>query len=125
MPVGQVGAGAGLTFFGGRNAPSHVNPQAQLRAPPFYQAPPQLRIWTLRIWGFRGPGFRSTRQLLCGDASRLFLDQVSKQLSSVLGRTELCHEVRNPGPQKPQIIRDENDHLALFDSRVSDEYSSL
>ena len=62
----------------------------------------RLRIWTLRIWGFRGPGFRSARQVLCGDASRLFLDHFSKHLSSVLGRTELCHEVRNPGPQNPK-----------------------
>ena len=73
----------------------------------------RLRIWTLRIWGFRGPGFRSARQVLCGDASRLFLYHFSKHLSSVSGRTELCHEVRNPGPQKPQIIRNENHHLAL------------
>ena len=73
------------------------------------------RIWTLRIWGFRGPGFRSARQVLCGDASRLFLDHFPKHLSSVLGRTELCHEVRNPAPQKPQIISNENHHLALFD----------
>ena len=34
---------------------------------------------------------------------------------SVLERTELCHEVRNCGPQKPQIIRNESHHLALFD----------
>ena len=74
----------------------------------------KLRIWTLRIWGFRGPGFRSARQVLCGDASRLFLAHFSKHLSSVSGRTELCHEVRIPGPQKPQIIRNENHHLALF-----------
>ena len=32
-----------------------------------------------------------------------------------MGRTELCHEVRNPGPQEPQVICDENHHLALFD----------
>ena len=62
----------------------------------------KLRIWTLRIWGFRGPGFRSARQVFCGDASRLFLDHSSKHLSSVLGRTELCHKVRNPGPQNPK-----------------------
>ena len=74
----------------------------------------RLRIWTLRIWGFRGPGFRSARQVLCGDASHLCLDHFSKHPSSVLGRTELCHKVRNPGPQKPQIIRNENHHLALF-----------
>ena len=49
------------------------------------------------------------------DASRLFLDHFSKHLSSVLGRTELCHEVRNPRPQKPQIICNENHHLALLD----------
>ena len=62
----------------------------------------KLRIWTLRIWGFRGPGFHSARQVFCGDASRLFLDHFSKQLSSVLGQTELCHEVQNPGPQNPK-----------------------
>ena len=60
----------------------------------------KLRIWTLRIWGFRGAGFRSVRQVLCGDASTPFLDHCSKHLGSVLGRTELCHEVRNPGPPK-------------------------
>ena len=55
-----------------------------------------LLIWTLWIWGFRGPGFRSARHVLCTDASRLFLCLFSKHLSSVLvGRTESCHEVRN------------------------------
>ena len=48
----------------------------------------KLRIWTLRIWGFRGPGFRCVRQVLCGDASRLFLDHFPKHLSSILGQTE-------------------------------------
>ena len=79
-----------------------------------YSSTAKLRIWTLRIWGFRGPGSRSARQLLCGDASRLFLDHFAKHLSSGLGRTELCHEVRNPGPQKPQIIRNQDHHLALL-----------
>ena len=74
----------------------------------------KLRISTLRIWGFRGPGFRSARHVFCGDASCLFLAHFPKHLNSVLGRTELCHEVRNPGPQTPQIIRDENHHLALL-----------
>ena len=40
--------------------------------------------------------------MLCGDASRLCLDHFAKHLSSVLGRTELCHEVRNPGPKNPK-----------------------
>ena len=75
----------------------------------------KLRIWMLRIWGFRGPGFRSARQVLCGDTSRLFIYDFAKHLGSVLGQTELCHEVRNPGPQKPQIIRNENHHVALPD----------
>ena len=66
--------------------------------------------------GFRGPGFRSARHVHCGDASRLFLDRFSKHLSSVLGQTELCHEVWNPGLQRPQIIRNENHHLALLDN---------
>ena len=34
----------------------------------------KLRIWTLRIYCFSGSGFRSARQVLCGDVSRLFLD---------------------------------------------------
>ena len=71
----------------------------------------KLRIWTLRIWGFRGPGFRSARQVLWGDASRLFLDHFPKHRSSVLGWTELCHE----------IISNENHHLALFDMCPSPE----
>ena len=90
----------------------------------FLPSTAKLRIWTLRIWGFRGPGFRSARQVLCGDASRLFLGHLSKHLRSVSGRTEVCHEVRNPGPQKPQIIRNENHHLALFDFNLL-HYSSL
>ena len=63
-----------------------------------------LWIWTLRIWGLRGPEFRSARHVLYGDASRLFLDHFTKHLvlSSVLGQTELCHEVRNCGPQNPK-----------------------
>ena len=75
----------------------------------------KLRIWTLRIWGFPGPGFLSARQVLCGDASRLCLDHFSKRLSCVLGRTDLCHKVWNPRPQKPQIIRNENHPWPLFD----------
>ena len=82
---------------------------------PLRQAPPRLRIWTLGLGGFRGPGFRSARQVLCGDASRLFLKHFPKHLSSVLGRTELSHEVRDPRPQKHQIIRNEDHHLALFE----------
>ena len=50
-----------------------------------------------------------------GTASRLFLDHFSKHLSSVLGRTELCHKVWNPGFKKLQIIHNENHHLALLD----------
>ena len=73
----------------------------------FNQAPPSY-----------GSG-RSARQVLCGDASRLCLDHFAKHLSSVLGLTELCHEVRNPGPKKPQIIRNENHHLALFVKIIS------
>ena len=64
--------------------------------------------------GFLCPGSHSARQVLCGDASRLFLDHFSKHLSSVSGRTELCHEARNPGPQEHQIIRNENHHLVLW-----------
>ena len=79
----------------------------------------KLRIWTLRIWGFRGPGFRSVRQVFCGDASRLFLEHFSKHLRSVLGRTELCHGVRNPRPQNPKSSTTHNNHLALFGKEVA------
>ena len=92
----------------------------------------KLRIWTLRFWGFRGPGFRSARHVFCGDASRLFLAHFPKHLNSVLGRTELCHEVRHRGPQKPQIIRNANHHLALLEefpqnlkNVISDSFLSL
>ena len=44
-----------------------------------------------------------------------FFYHFSVHLSSVLGRTELCHEVWTPGPQKPQLISNENHHLALFE----------
>ena len=63
-----------------------------------------LRIWTLRIWGFRGPGFRSARQVLCRDASRLFLDHFPKHLSTVLGVDRgLSPDSRAPkAPNRPQ-----------------------
>ena len=47
-------------------------------------------------------------------ALRISLDHFSKHLSSVLGRTALCHKVRTPGPQKPQIIRNEKHHLVAI-----------
>ena len=84
-----------------------------------YQAPPSYGSGRYGFEVFGAAGFRSARQVLCGDASRLFPDRFSKHLSSVLGRTELCREVRNPGPQRPQIIRNENHHLALLDSVVN------
>ena len=66
-------------------------------------------------FGFSGPGLPSARQVLCGDAPRPFFYHLSVHLSSVLGRTELCHEVWAPGPQKPQNISNENHHLALIE----------
>ena len=84
----------------------------KLRHQSAYSSTAKLRIWMLGIWGFRGTGFHSAREVLCAAASRLFLDHFCKHLSSLLGRSELCHEVRNPGPQKPQIIRNENHHLS-------------
>ena len=50
-----------------------------------------------------------------GARHAFFFDHFSKHLSSVLGRTELCHDVRNPRPQKPQIIHNENQSLALLE----------
>ena len=73
------------------------------------------QVTDLDVTDFWGPGFRSAQRVLCGDASRLFLDHFSKHLSSVLGWTELCREVWNPGPQKAQIICNENHYLALLE----------
>ena len=65
--------------------------------------------------GFSGPRIPfCTTGALWGRVTPFF-DHFAKQLSSVLRRTELCHEVRNPWPQKPQIIRNENHHLALLE----------
>ena len=75
----------------------------------------QVTDLDVTVLGFSGPGLPFPRQVLCGDAPRLFFDHFSVHLSSVLGRTELCHEVWNPGPQKPQIISNENHHLALLE----------
>ena len=72
-----------------------------------------LNVADLELSGPRIP-FCATRALWGRVTS--FFDHFSKHLSSVSGRTELCHEVRNPGPPKPQIICNENHHLALFDS---------
>ena len=77
----------------------------------------QVMDLDVRIAAFAGPGFRSARQVPCGDASRVFLDHLSEHLSSVLGRRE-TDRVWNPGPQKPPIIRNKNHHpkylLRLF-----------
>ena len=66
-------------------------------------------------FAFFGPriAFRAT-DALWGRATPFFY-HFSVHLSSVLGRTELCHEVWTPGPQKPQIISNENHHLALLE----------
>ena len=61
----------------------------------------RLWIWTLRIWGFRDPGFRSARHVLCGDASRLFLDPFSKHLNSVLDGQSSVTRSGIPGPKTP------------------------
>ena len=79
------------------------------------QAPPSYGSGRYGFVVFGAQESVLARQLLCGDASRLFLDYLSKHLSSVLGRTELCHDVWNLGPQKPHITCNENHHLALFE----------
>ena len=72
----------------------------------------QVTDLDVTVLGFSGPGLPSARQVLCGDAPRLF-----SIILVCMGRTELCHEVWTPGPQKPQIICNENHHLALLDAR--------
>ena len=75
----------------------------------------QVTDLDVTVLGFSGPGLPSARQVLCGDAPRLFFYHFIVYLSSVLERTELCHEVWTHGPQNPQIISNENHHLALLD----------
>ena len=69
-------------------------------------------------FGFFGPriAFRATGALW-GRATPFFY-HFSVHLNSVLGGTELCLEVWTPGPQKPQIISNENHHLALLEKIV-------
>ena len=85
--------------------------------PPFIQTPPSYGFGRYGF-GFFGPriAFPATGALW-GRATP-FSFHFSVHLSSVLGRTELCHEVWTPGPQKPQIISNENHHLALLDSYI-------
>ena len=61
----------------------------------------KLRIWKLRFWVFRAQrvAFPATGALW-GRATPFFY-HFSVHLSSVLGRTELCHEVWTPGPKTP------------------------
>ena len=106
------GGGGGVNiFFCGAEIPTKLARLSEFQAPPSYGS-------GRYGFGFSGPRipFHATGAL--GDASRLFLDHFCKHLPSVLGRTELCHEVRIPRPQKPQIIRNENHYLALLESSL-------
>ena len=53
-------------------------------------------------WRWLGPRIPFCATGVLWGRVRPLLDDFSKHLSSVLGRTELCHEVRNPGPPKPK-----------------------
>ena len=75
------------------------------------QAPPSYGC------GRYGFGFFGPRIAFCATGAMWgratpFFYHFSVHLSSVLGRTELCHEVWTPGPQ---IISNENHHLALLE----------
>ena len=76
----------------------------------------QVTDLDVTVLGFFGPriAFPATGALRRGRATPFFY-HFSVHLSSVLGRTELCHEVWTPGPPKPQIINNENHHLALLE----------
>ena len=95
-----------LTFGAERCPPS---PQPK-RKPSFCQTPPSYGFGCYGF-GVFGPriAFRATGALW-GRATPFFC-HFSVRLSSVLGRTELCHEVWTPGPQNTQIISNENHHF--------------
>ena len=80
----------------------------------------QVTDLDVTVLGFSGPGLPFPRQVLCGDAPRLFFFHFSVHLSSVLGRTELCHEVWTPGPQNSN----ENHHLALLEKSFCSTFGS-
>ena len=61
----------------------------------------QVTDLDVTVWGFRGPGFRSALQVLCGDASRLSLDHFSKHVSSVLGGQSSVTRSGIPGAETP------------------------
>ena len=79
-----------------------------------YQAPPSYGFGRYGF-GFFGPriAFRATGALW-GRATP-FLYHFIVHLSSVLGRTELCHEVWTPGPQNPKSSAMKTTTCALFE----------
>ena len=54
-----------------------------------------------------GPGFRSVQQMLCEEASCVLVVRCLSVWAGVLGLTELCKVVWNPGSQNPKIINNE------------------
>ena len=76
----------------------------------------ELRIWTLESGGvFRAQGFHFLRQMLCGEASRTLLVRFLSTRAVFLWLSELCNGVWESQALKPQIINNENHHLALFE----------
>ena len=70
-----------------------------------FQTPPSYGFGTLRFWIFRAPGLPSARQVLCGDAPRLFFYHFSVHLSSVpvsWGGQSSVMRSGLPGPKNPK-----------------------
>ena len=98
-----------------RKNPGKFPPNFPLNFPNF-PAKNQKKFTDELLQERRENGFRSARQMLCGEASRKLLVRFLSMRAVVLGLTELCKRVWKSRPSKPQIIINENNHLALFDN---------
>ena len=87
----------------------------EVRQPFILSRTAKLRIWTLRIWCLKGPmiPFCMADALWPGTTLKTLVWALSMR-AVVLGLTELCTGVWNPG-LKPQIIDSENNDLVLLD----------
>ena len=76
--------------------------RTRLRTPFLWTPFPRL---LLRIWGFRGPAFRSARQVLCGDASRLLRNHFSKHVKQFRADRALSRGQESRAPKHPNHLQ--------------------
>ena len=100
----------------GRSEIPHSSTKLQLLAPVLEPSTAQLRIRTLQICGFRGPGLRSARQVLCGGRVTPFsrsLCYASKQCSGA--DRALSRGPESQAPKKPKSSATKTTTFPLLD----------